>query len=359
MAIFDLLSETEVKILENNARDVVRARKLLKKSSYTLDSNKEFSVIVKKMVNEALTSENVDFKKRIEVFGSKMRKCFDTKGVYTNVAPDFLILSKDISSALSEPEEDFPPLLDYSSGEESEGEQSADVEQAPEIEPSPDMSAFGEAMIAESNRGRSSATTSSASSQAPRATSVRTPSPIPMASSRRERSRTPRAQASSRRERTRSPRTPQTSERRERSRSPREPRGEKSKKASKRSPSPVSVVECVTLVVSDEDKPRIVHKSRAYTIKSEDPKSSSNIKCEEADDTRIASTSRSSIKSEEGGAADTRVASRKQSTNKRDCPWTQLTFTLQKNIEGENTLKLLSIKAYFFSSRGTHDASGF
>ena len=67
MAIFDLLSETEVKIFENNARDVVRARKLLKKSSYTLDSNKEFSVIVKKMVNEALTSENLDFKKRIEV----------------------------------------------------------------------------------------------------------------------------------------------------------------------------------------------------------------------------------------------------------------------------------------------------
>ena len=50
MAIFDLLSETEVKIFENNARDVVRARKLLKKSSYTLESNKEFSVIVKKMV---------------------------------------------------------------------------------------------------------------------------------------------------------------------------------------------------------------------------------------------------------------------------------------------------------------------
>ena len=119
MAIFDLLSETEVKIFENNARDVVRARKLLKKTSYTLDSNKEFSVIVKKMVNEALTSENVDFKKRIEVFGSKMRKCFDTKGVYTNEAPDFLILSKDISSALSEPEDDLPPLVNKKRGKTS------------------------------------------------------------------------------------------------------------------------------------------------------------------------------------------------------------------------------------------------
>ena len=213
-------------MFENNARDSARARKLLKKSSYTVDSNKEFSVIVKKLIHEALTSENVDYKKRIEVFGTKMLKCFDTKGVYTNVAPDFLILSKNISSALSEPEEDFPPLIEYSSGEESDGEQSADVDQAPEIEPSPDMSAFGEAMIAESNRGRSSAPTSSARSQAPRATSARTPSPRPKASSRRERSRTPRPQASSRRERTRSPR-PQTSERRERSRSPREPRGEK------------------------------------------------------------------------------------------------------------------------------------
>ena len=91
----------------------------------------------------------------------------------------------------------------------------------------------------------------------------------------------------------------------------------------------------------DEDKPRIDHKSRSSTIKSEDHRSRSSIKSEEreADDTRLASRSRSSIKSEEGEADDTRVASRNQSTNKRDCPWTQLTFTLQKKIEGENTLK--------------------
>ena len=73
MAIFDLLSESEVKIFENNAHDVVRARKLLKKSNFTLESNNQFSVIVKKMVDVALKSENVDFKKRIEVIGSKMR----------------------------------------------------------------------------------------------------------------------------------------------------------------------------------------------------------------------------------------------------------------------------------------------
>ena len=244
-------------------------------------------------------------------------------------------------STLTDPEEDFPPLIEYSSGEESDGEQSADADQAPEIEPSPTMSAFGEAMLAETNRGRSTAPTSSAGSYPPRATSPRTPSPRPKASSRRERSRTPIPQASSRRERTRSPR-PQTSERRERSRSPQEPRGEKSKKSStKRSPSPASFVECVTSVARDKDKPRIDHKSRSSTIKSEDHRSRSSIKSEEreADDTRLASRSRSSIKSEEGEADDTRLASRSQSTNKRGCPWTQLTFTLQKKIEGENTLK--------------------
>ena len=96
MAIFDLLTETEVKMFENNARDSARARKLLKKSSYSVDSNKEFSTIVMKLIHEALKSENVDYKKRIEVFGTKMKKCFDTKGLYTNVAPNFLILSKNI-----------------------------------------------------------------------------------------------------------------------------------------------------------------------------------------------------------------------------------------------------------------------
>ena len=212
MAIFGLLSESEVKMFENNARDSARARKLLEKTSYTPRSTQEFATIVKKLIHEALTSENLDYKKRIEVFGTKMFKCFDTKGVYTKVAPDFLILSKNISSALDEPEEDLPPLLEYSSGEESDGEQSPDADQSPEIEPSPDMSAFGEAMLAETKRGRSFAPTSSASSQPPRATSPRTPSPRPQASGRRERSRSPR---------------PQASDRRERSRSPREPRGEK------------------------------------------------------------------------------------------------------------------------------------
>ena len=128
-------------------------------------------------------------------------------------------------------------------------------------------------------------------------------------------------------------------------------------------------------MVRDEDKPRIVNKSRAFAIKSEDPRTGRNIKCEEADESRLASNSRSSVKSEEvgtadikhastsrsskseeGGAGDTRVASRKQ---KRECPWTQLTFTLQKSIEGTNILKLLPIKSYFFSSRGSHYASCF
>ena len=62
MPIFDLLTATEVKIFENNARDVVRARKLLKKSSYTQGSNNEFTVILKKMVNDVLKTKNVDFK---------------------------------------------------------------------------------------------------------------------------------------------------------------------------------------------------------------------------------------------------------------------------------------------------------
>ena len=62
MPIFDLLTATEVKIFENNARDVVRARKLLKKSSFTQESNNEFTVILKKMVNDVLKTKNVDFK---------------------------------------------------------------------------------------------------------------------------------------------------------------------------------------------------------------------------------------------------------------------------------------------------------
>ena len=365
MPIFDLLSATEVKIFENNANDIVRARKLLKKSSYTQQSNNEFTVILKKMVTDVLKTENVDFKKSIEVIGSKVRKCFATKGIYENVAPNFLILSKNISAVLSEPEDDLPPLLDYSSGEESECEQSQG------IEASPDMSAFGEVMLAE---GRSGASTSSASSQVPRAASVRSPTPRAHGTSRRDRSRSPRADGTSRRDRTRSPRAPQTSVRSDRSRSPREQRGEKPKK--KRSPSPISVVECVTSVGRDEDKPRIVNKSHAFTLKAVVPRTSRDIKGEEADETRHASNSRSSVKSEdggdgdirlasssrsiskpeEGGAGDTRGASRKQ---KRECPFNQLTFTLQKSIEGTNTLKLLPIKSYFFSSRRSHYAPGF
>ena len=214
------------------------------------------------------------------------------------------------------------------------------------------MSAFGEAMLAE---GSSTASTSSASSQAPRSASMRSPTPRAHGTSRRDRSRSPRADGTSRRDRTRSPRAPQTSVRSDRSRSPREQRGEKPKK--KRSPSPISVVECVTSVGRDEDKPRIVNKSHAFTLKAVVPRTSRDIKGEEADETRHASNSRSSVKSEdggdgdirlasssrstskpeEGGAGDTRAVSRKQTTNKRECPWTQLTFTLQKSIEGTNT----------------------
>ena len=208
MAIFGLLSKSEVKMFENNAQDSVRARALLEKTSYTPRSTLEFATIAKKLIHEAMTSKNLDYKQSIEVFGSKMKKCFDTKGVYTKVAPDFLILSKNISSLLEDPDEHFPPAAEYSSGEEEE----SDSDQSPNGEHSPDMSTFGEALLAETKRGRSFAPTSSASSQPPRATPARTPSPRPQASGRRERSRSPR---------------PQASDRRERSRSPREPRGEK------------------------------------------------------------------------------------------------------------------------------------
>ena len=206
MAIFGLLSESEVKMFENNARDSARARRLLEKKSYTPSSTLEFASIVKKLINEALTSENLDYKRRIEVFGTKMKKCFNTKGVHSKVGPDFLILSKNISSALEDPDDPFPPVAEYSSGEEEE----SDSDQSPDGEQSPDMSTFGEALLAETKR--SFAPTSSSSSQAPRATPARTPSPRPQASGRRERTRSPR---------------PQASERRERSRSPLEPRGEK------------------------------------------------------------------------------------------------------------------------------------
>ena len=321
MAIFGLLSESEVKMFENNARDSARARRLLEKKSYTPSSTLEFASIVKKLINEALTSENLDYKRRIEVFGAKMKKCFNTKGVHSKVGPDFLILSKNISSALEDPDDPFPPVAEYSSGEE---EESDNDQSPPNGEESPDMSTFGEALLAEPKR--SFAPTSSSSSRPPTATPARTPSPRPQACGRRERTRSPRAQAS---------------EPRERSRSPQETRGEKSKKdAAKRSPSPASFVECVTSVAMDEDKPRIVHRSRSSN-KSE-----------------IVHRNRSTIKSEEREADDARLASCSQSTNKRGCPWTQLTFTLQKKIEGKNTLNFItSNKSLFFSYRGSDDAA--
>ena len=191
MAIFDVMSESEVKMFENNAMDSARARKLLKKTSYTADSTKEFSTIVKNLIQTALMSDNLDYKKRIELLGRKMFKCFETKLVHTKVSPDFLILNKNISAALDAPEEDFPPLIEYSSGDDSDGEQS------PESEASSDMSSFGEALLAETKRGSLSAPTpkptSSSATQRPRSSTprIRTPSPRPQASDRRERSRSP------------------------------------------------------------------------------------------------------------------------------------------------------------------------
>ena len=163
------------------------------------------------------------------------------------------------------------------------------------------MSKFGEALLAEPKR--SFAPTPSSSSRAPTTTPARTPSPRPQASGRGERTLSPRAQPS---------------EPRVRSRSPLESRGEKSKKeGAKRSPSPASFVECVTSVARGGDKPRIVHKSRSSSIKSEDHRN------------------RSSNKSEERGPDDEQLFSRSQSTNKRGSPWTQLNYTAQKKVGGK------------------------
>ena len=193
MAIFDTLTESEVKIFENNCLDSARARKLLNKSAYTSDSTNEFATIVKHMIQTALMSENLDFKKRIELFGKKLSKCYETKLIHSNVAPDFLLLSKNISTALDTVEV-LPPLVEDSSGDKSESE-------APETEASPDMSSFGVAMLAKTNptpsRARSPASTpkntSSSSNQLPRTSSsrTRTPSPKPHGSDRRARSRSP------------------------------------------------------------------------------------------------------------------------------------------------------------------------
>ena len=308
MPIFGLLSKSEIKMFENNAPDSVRARALLEKTSYTPGSTLEFATIAKKLLHEAMTSKNIQYKQSIEVLGAKMKKCYDTKGVYKKLAPDFLLLAKNISSLLEDPDDNLPPVAEYSSGEEDE----SDSEPPPQ---SPDMTMFGEALLAEPKR--SFAPTLPSSSRAP-------PRPADPPN--------PRAEASGRRDRTQSPRA-SPSERRERSRSPIEPRGEKSKKKAKRSPSPssaversrstkksaspASVVECITSLVRDEEKPRIEHRSRSSTSS----ESSHRI--------------RSTNKSEDRGADEERLFSNSQSSNKRVSPWTQLNFTLQKKVGGK------------------------
>ena len=270
-----------------------------------------------------MTSKNIQYKQSIEVLGAKMKKCYDTKGVYKKLGPDFLLLSKNISSLLEDPDDNLPPVAEYSSGEEDE----SDSEPSPQ---SPDMTMFGEALLAEPKR--SFAPTLPSSSRAP-------PRPADPPN--------PRAEASGRRDRTQSPRA-SPSERRERSRSPIEPRGEKSKKKAKRSPSPssaversrstkksaspASVVECITSLVRDEEKPRIEHRSRSSTSS----ESSHRI--------------RSTNKSADRGADEERLFSNSQSSNKRVSPWTQLNFTLQKKVGGKHTVNFydFSIKAYFF-----------
>ena len=308
MPILGLLSKSEIKMFENNAPDSVRARALLEKTSYTPGSTLEFATIAKKLLHEAMTSKNIQYKQSIEVLGAKMKKCYDTKGVYKKLAPDFLLLAKNISSLLEDPDDNLPPVAEYSSGEEDE----SDSEPPPQ---SPDMTMFGEALLAEPKR--SFAPTLPSSSRA-------TPRPADPPN--------PRAEASGRRDRTQSPRA-SPSERRERSRSPIEPRGEKSKKKAKRSPSPssaversrstkksaspASVVECITSLVRDEEKPRIEHRSRSSTSS----ESSHRI--------------RSTNKSADRGADEERLFSNSQSSNKRVSPWTQLNFTLQKKVGGK------------------------
>lgn len=270
MPIFDLLSKSEVKGFVNIAEDPVRARALLEKNSYTSGSTLEFATITNKLIHEATTSKNLGFKQSIELFGSKMKKCFQTKGVYKQVAPNFLILSKNISSLLEDPDDNFPPVVEYSSGEEEE----SDTDQTPNVGESPDMSTFGEALLAEPKR--SFATTPSSSSRAPTATPTRTPSPRAPTSDARARSRSPLNRSDS------------------------APRGEKSKKSSssKRSPSSSSAVE----------------------------RSRSSTKAE------IGNRNRSPNKSEERGADE--EFSRSQPRNKRS-PWNQLNYTVQKKVGGK------------------------
>ena len=286
MPIFDLLSKSEVKGFVNIAEDPVRARALLEKNSYTSGSTLEFATITNKLIHEATTSKNLGFKQSIELFGSKMKKCFQTKGVYKQVAPNFLILSKNISSLLEDPDDNFPPVVEYSSGEEEE----SDTDQTPNVEESPDMSTFGEALLAEPKR--SFATTPSSSSRPPTATPTRTPSPRAPTSDARARSRSPLNRSDSARARSRSPLN----------RSDSAPRGEKSKKSSssKRSPSSSSAVE----------------------------RSRSSTKAE------IGNRNRSPNKSEERGADEERLFSRSQPRNKRS-PWNQLNYTVQKKVGGK------------------------
>ena len=295
MGIFDLLSNSEVKLFENNSQDSVRARALLEKTSFTPRSALEFATIANKLINQAMTSKDLGFKQSIEYFGSKMKKCYDTKNVYKQVAPNFLTLSKNISSLLEDPDDTYPPVAEFSSGDEDE----SDNDHAPNVGESPDMSKFGEALLAEPKR--SFAPTPSSSSRAPTTTPARTPSPRPQASGRGENTLNPRAQPSVRSDR---------------SRSPREQRGEKPKKKRSPSPSPIPMVECVTTVVHDDDKPRIVTKSRSSSMKSEDHRK------------------RSSNKSEERGSDEERLFSRSHST-KRGSPWTQLNYTAQKKVGGK------------------------
>ena len=79
MAIFGLLSKSEVKLFENNAQDSVRARALLEKTSYTSRSTLEFATIANKLIHEAMTSKNLGFKQSIELFGTKLKKMFRYK----------------------------------------------------------------------------------------------------------------------------------------------------------------------------------------------------------------------------------------------------------------------------------------
>ena len=316
MPILGLLSKSEIKMFENNAPDSVRARALLEKTSYTPGSTLEFATIAKKLLHEAMTSKNIQYKQSIEVLGAKMKKCYDTKGVYKKLAPDFLLLAKNISSLLEDPDDNLPPVAEYSSGEEDE----SDSEQSPQ---SPDMTTFGEALLAEPKR--SFAPTLPSSSRAtPRPADP--PNPRAEASGRRDRTQSPRAEASGRRDRTQSPRA-SPSERRERSRSPIEPRGEKSKKKAKRTPSPSSAVERSRSTKKAASPPSVVERSHS----SSSSESSHRI--------------RSTNKSADRGADEERLFS-----NKRASPWTQLNFTLQKKVGGKHTVNFydFSIKAYFF-----------